>query len=106
MSAAQAAESRHALRAACLFAVLVSAKALTLAGHHIPLSVWAPVAYLWQDVFVVSVFLVVDRGLRRPALAWWLYAIVVAYAALSPRGARALDAADVADAAGGTRAAG
>jgi glucan phosphoethanolaminetransferase (alkaline phosphatase superfamily) len=90
VSAAQAAESRDALRAACLFAALVSAKALTLVGHHIPISVWTPVAYLWQDVFVVSLFFVVDRGLRRAALAWGLYALLVAYAAMNVPVARVL----------------
>ena len=90
MSAAQAAESRHALRAACLFAVLVCAKVLTLVGHDIPVSAWTPVAYLWQDVFVVAFFLVVDRGLRRPALGWCLYAILVVYAAINVPIARVL----------------
>jgi hypothetical protein len=70
--------------------VLVSAKALTLAGHHIPASLWTPVAYLWQDVFVVSLFLVVDRGLRRQALSWWLYAMLVAYVAMNVPIARVL----------------
>ena len=36
VAAAQAAESRHALRAACLLAVLVTAKAVTLLGHARP----------------------------------------------------------------------
>ena len=61
-----------------------------LAGHHLPVSVWAPVAYLWQDVFVVSLFLVVDRGLRRPALAWSVYALLVAYVAMNVPVARVL----------------
>jgi hypothetical protein len=74
----------------CLFAVLVGARGLTLAGHQIPISPWTPVAYLWQDVFVVSLFLVVDRALRRPALAWCLYALLVIYAAMNVPVARVL----------------
>lgn len=67
----------------CLFAVLVSAKAVTLLGHHVPLSVWSPFAYLWQDVSVALLFFVVDRGLKRPAPAWGLYALLVAYTAIN-----------------------
>lgn len=70
--------------------MLVCAKVLTLVGHDIPVSAWTPVAYLWQDVFVVAFFLVVDRGLRRPALGWCLYAILVVYAAINVPIARVL----------------
>jgi hypothetical protein len=83
VAAAQAAESRQALRAACLFAVLVSAKAITLVGRDVPLSAWSPFAYLWQDVCLVLLFFVVDRALRRPAPAWFLYALLAAYAAVN-----------------------
>ena len=83
MAAAQAAESRHALRAICLLAVLVSAKALTLAGRQIPVSAWWPFAYFWQDVGVALVFFAVDRTLKRPALAWSAYAVLAAYTALN-----------------------
>jgi lipoteichoic acid synthase len=67
----------------CLFAVLVIAKALTLPGRHVPLSAWSPFAYLWQDVLVAVVFFVVDRGVKRPALAWSAYALLAAYAAIN-----------------------
>ena len=83
MAAAQTAEPRHALRAACLLAVLVSAKAVTLIGRQLPLSAWSPLAYFWQDVFVALVFLIIDRVVRRPALAWLAYGVLVAYAALN-----------------------
>ena len=76
--------------------MLVSAKAVTLLGHHVPLSLWTPFAYLWQDVCVALLFFVIDRGLERPALAWGVYALLVAYTAdQRPRRARALHAADV-----------
>jgi hypothetical protein len=83
--AAQAAESRPALRAASLFAVLVSAKAIALLGHglHVPLSWWAPFAYLWQDVSVAALFFVIDRSFKGPAAAWAVYAVLAAYAALN-----------------------
>jgi hypothetical protein len=83
VAAAQAAESRPALRAACLFAVLVIAKAVTLLGHTVPMAVWSPFAYLWQDVCVALVFFVIDRGLNRPAAAWSVYALLVAYTAIN-----------------------
>ena len=64
-------------------AVLVSAKAITLVGHAVPLSVWSPFAYLWQDVCLVLLFFLVDRALGRPAPAWVLYALLVIYAAIN-----------------------
>ena len=67
----------------CLLAVLVIAKALTLAGRDVPLSAWSPFAYLWQDVLVALVFFVVDRGLESPAVAWSVYALLAAYAAIN-----------------------
>jgi sulfatase-like protein len=63
--------------------VLVSAKAVTLAGHHIPLSVWSPFAYFWQDVGVAALFFLIDRGLNGPAAAWGVYALLAAYAAIN-----------------------
>jgi len=63
--------------------VLVSAKAVTLAGQHIPLSVWSPFAYFWQDVCVAALFFLIDRGLNGPAAAWGVYALLVAYAAIN-----------------------
>ena len=83
MAAAQAAEPRHALRALCLFAVLVIAKALTLPGRDVPLSAWSPFAYVWQDVLIALVLFAVDRRLRRPAAAWSAYAVLAAYAAIN-----------------------
>jgi hypothetical protein len=63
--------------------VLASARALTLAGAAVPLSVWAPIAYLWQDLLVVLVFLAVDAAMNRPAPAWVLYGAIVVYAAVN-----------------------
>src|SRR5205085_5663431 len=78
VAAPQAVESRHAVRAISLFAVLVTARAITLAGHPIPLSAWTPIAYLWQDVCVVLLFSVIDRVAPRG-----FYALLVAYTAIN-----------------------
>jgi glucan phosphoethanolaminetransferase (alkaline phosphatase superfamily) len=83
VAAVEAAESRHALRAICLLAVLVSAKTITLLGRPIALSGWSPFAYFWQDVCVALVFLAIDRAVGRPLPAWIAYAVITAYAALN-----------------------
>ena len=90
VAAAQAAESRHALRALCLFAVLLTARVITTGrpgGGDAAFSLWAPIAYLWQDVLVALLFFVVffalERSLTRPSIAWGIYAVVVAYVAIN-----------------------
>jgi hypothetical protein len=60
------------LRAASLLAVLVAARASTFAGTDLSLSVWAPFAYLWQDILATLLFLAVDARLRRARVAWLL----------------------------------
>ena len=83
MAAAQAPESGHALRSVCLFAVLLAARAATLVGRDVPVSPWTPLAYLWQDVLVALLFFVVDSRLKRPRVAWIVYAALVAYVAIN-----------------------
>jgi Sulfatase len=63
----------------------VFSKAATLVLVHggVTLSLWAPIAYFWQDVLVALLFLGFDALLRRPVLAWILYAVIAAYAALN-----------------------
>ena len=63
--------------------MLVSAKALTLAGRHLPLSPWAPFAFFWQDAFVAIVFYSIDRLLKREKPAWCAYALLAAYTAVN-----------------------
>jgi hypothetical protein len=70
------------VKAACLFAVLVVAKTLVLAGRNLPFSPWAPLVFFWQDVCAALVFLAADAFLR-PALAWLLYGLAVAYIAVN-----------------------
>lgn len=67
----------------CLLAVLVTAKAVTLLGHHVTLSGWFPAAYFWQDVCAALLFFAFDRTVKRPALAWSLYILLVLYAAIN-----------------------
>jgi glucan phosphoethanolaminetransferase (alkaline phosphatase superfamily) len=83
--AAEAAESRRALRAVSLLLTLVACKAATLvlAREAIPLSPWTPVAYFWQDALVVAAFVIVDAAIRSSVAAWILYAAVVLYAAIN-----------------------
>ena len=63
--------------------MLVSAKAVTLLGHHVPLSWWSPFAYLWQDVAAALLYFVIDRRLRGRVAAWGIYGLLVAYGALN-----------------------
>lgn len=71
------------MRAASLFAVLVLARLLTLAGSPIPLSVWTPIAYLWQDLLVALIFAALDALTGRRRAGWIAYAVLVAYVAIN-----------------------
>jgi sulfatase-like protein len=72
------------VRPAALFVVLVAAKAAGLWGHHLPMSAWTPIAYLWHDALVALAFAAVDAGLgRRERAAWAAYAVLAAYAAVN-----------------------
>jgi hypothetical protein len=76
-------ESGHALRGICLLGVLLTARAAILVGRPVPMSVWSPFAYIWQDVLVALLFIVVDVRLKRPRVGWTLYSAVVLYIALN-----------------------
>jgi hypothetical protein len=83
VAAAQTAESRASLRAACLFATLVSAKVVTLLGADLPLSVWAAAAYFWQDILIATVFFMADTWVKRDRIGWAAYAAIVVYVAVN-----------------------
>ena len=91
MAAAEATESRHALRARrprsgqalCLLAVLLAAHAAMLAGSDLPRSLWALPAFVWQDVLTALVFYLAAARIRRAVAAWTIYAALVAYVALN-----------------------
>lgn len=79
------------MRVASLLMVLVLAKVAVLAGHHVPLSWWSPIAYLWQDALVVLLFAIVEWliGARRP-VAWAIYAVAAVYVVINVPVGRAL----------------
>jgi phosphoglycerol transferase MdoB-like AlkP superfamily enzyme len=90
VAASETAQSDHTLRGVCLFGVLLTARAVVLAGHPVPLSIWAPLAYIWQDVLVSALFVAVDALLKRPRVGWTCYAALVLYIALNVPVARVL----------------
>jgi len=63
--------------------VLLTAHALSLIGRPVPFSVWAPLAYVWQDVLVALLFFLVDARLKWPRVAWTVYGVLVVYIALN-----------------------
>ncbi|HEY7499867.1 MAG TPA: sulfatase [Vicinamibacterales bacterium] len=83
--AAEAAESRRALRAVSLLLVLVASKAATIAlvREGVPISPWMPIAYFWQDALVVLAFLLLDALILPAFAAWLFYAAVASYAAIN-----------------------
>jgi arylsulfatase A-like enzyme len=78
------------MRALSLLGVCVLAKVCVLAGRDLPLSLWSPLAYLWQDLLLALLFAGLDSWTRRPRVAWALYAILVTYLAVNVPVARVL----------------
>jgi hypothetical protein len=83
VAASETVESGYALRGTCLLGVLLTARAAIMAGRPVPLSVWSPLAYLWQDVLIAVLFVIVDARLKRPRAGWTLYCGLVLYIALN-----------------------
>jgi arylsulfatase A-like enzyme len=72
------------MKAASLLGVFIVAKVLVLSTRDIPLSVWTPWAYLWQDVLVVLLFAALEYATRRrPWIAWSVYTVLVLYIAVN-----------------------
>lgn len=71
------------MRALSLFIVLVLGKVVILFGRDVPFTLWSPLAYLWQDLLVVMIFLAIDRIVRRPWFGWSLYTLMVIYMAIN-----------------------
>ncbi len=90
MAVTQAIQSGAARRAVALLGVFVVAKLAVMMGQSLPLSLWTPVAYFWQDLLVVLVCWLLDAAIRRAWFGWTLYGAVVAYAALNVPIARVL----------------
>jgi sulfatase-like protein len=77
--------------ATSLAVVLLVARVMVVAGHHVTLSWWSPVAFMWQDAIVVLAFAVIEVQLReRPRLAWAAYAAITGYVAINIPVARVL----------------
>jgi glucan phosphoethanolaminetransferase (alkaline phosphatase superfamily) len=79
----ETAQSRHALRAVSLLAVLLLARGVTLAGKDVPHSAWSFLAYTWQDVLAALTFYAIDARVRRPTLGWVMYAAAVIYISIN-----------------------
>jgi arylsulfatase A-like enzyme len=75
---AQAPERRRPVGAAALAATLAASKAVALAGHVWPHTIWAPVVFVWQDLLVVLLFAGLERAVPR-AIARLLYGGLVCY---------------------------
>jgi len=78
------------MRALSLFGVMALAKALLLASHPAPFSPWLPIVLLWQDAAVALAFFGIDKLVRRPWIAWTIYAGAAFYVALNVGVARVL----------------
>lgn len=78
------------MRGVALLCVLAVAKLAILAGRPVQLSVWTPIAYLWQDVLVALVYAALDAAIKRAWFGWTLYYAAVCYAAINVPIARVL----------------
>src|SRR5262245_4639296 len=78
------------MKAASLLGVFLLAKVCVLAGRDMPLSVWTPLAYFWQDFLVVAVFALVEQVVHSRTVVWGLYALVAVYVAINVPVARVL----------------
>jgi glucan phosphoethanolaminetransferase (alkaline phosphatase superfamily) len=71
--------------------VLLLARAMVVAGHHVPLSAWTLIAFFWQDAAVVLAFATFELWLwRHPRFVSVAYALVVMYVAINIPVARVL----------------
>lgn len=66
------------------------AKALAVADHAVPASVWSIPAFVWHDVAVALAFWLTDRFTRRSRWMWVPYAGLVVFAAINVPVTRAL----------------
>jgi glucan phosphoethanolaminetransferase (alkaline phosphatase superfamily) len=72
------------MKATCLLVVFVLARLLILANRDISLSLWMPIAYLWQDLLIVLLFAALDSCThRQPWIGWGLYGFIVFYTAVN-----------------------
>ena len=72
------------MKALSLFAVFLLAKVLVLFDRDVPLSTWAPLAYLWQDALVAVILGLIEFFTqRRPWIAAGAYTVAVLFVAVN-----------------------
>ncbi|MGH6692716.1 MAG: LTA synthase family protein, partial [Gammaproteobacteria bacterium] len=81
------------MMAASLFAVFLAARLAILWGRPLPLSPWTPLAFLWQDVAIVLLFLLFERVARRDWPVRIVYGALVLLAAANVAVGRVLSSA-------------
>ena len=69
------------MKAFSLFVVLALAKVAALWGRNLAPSVWAPLAYFWQDALIALLFGVFELAVKRERVKWAVYGALVLYAA-------------------------
>lgn len=69
------------MKAVALLLVFGAARLAILWGRPLPVSLWTPLAFLWQDLVVVLGFFVFERTVRRPWPVRLVYAGLVLLAA-------------------------
>ncbi|MEY2407465.1 MAG: hypothetical protein QOF48_135, partial [Verrucomicrobiota bacterium] len=88
---AQTNEPRASMKALALFATLLVAKLIAVAGRELPWSIGTPLALFWQDALLALLFAAVDWGLRRkPWLNWSLFWVLAFYTAVNVVATRVL----------------
>jgi sulfatase-like protein len=90
VAVAQTIESGEKMRALALLGVFIIAKIAILSGRPIGFSLWAPIAYFWQDVLVALAFLLLDGAIKRGWFGWTVYGGTVLYVAINVPIARVL----------------
>jgi hypothetical protein len=79
------------LRAVSLLIVLVVSRALGSVGHHVTITWWSPIAYVWHDTAVVLLFAVFEFAFRKHTrVVWTTYGIVALYVVVNIPVQRAL----------------
>jgi len=72
------------MRPASLLLVMILAKGIALAGHHVALDWWSPVAYFWHDALLFLLAAALEAALtHRPRMAWAAYGVIAFYLAIN-----------------------
>jgi arylsulfatase A-like enzyme len=72
------------MRPASLLLVMILAKGIALAGHHVALDWWSPAAYFWHDALLFLLAAALEAALtHRPRMAWAAYGVIAFYLAIN-----------------------